>query len=227
MQRNNQILPVSARANPTAATHYVPSSATSANTIRTPQVAATARTPTGTAESGIHIRRRCDTRVSLVEAERSRQGMSMKIKSEGFPGDAGRKAEAQRLADRDRADLQIEEEVQGAVGRACKRRYTIAALHYASDRFALLLIFQAMDAAGKDGAVRHVLSGVNPQGCEVFSFKQPSAEELEHDFLVAHDVPASRARAHRHLQPLLLRGGAGGARASGDSRQRATFRRAA
>ena len=56
-------------------------------------------------------------------------------------------------------------------------------LHFASNRFALLLIFQGMDAAGKDGAVRHVMSGVNPAGCEVFSFKQPSAEELEHDFL--------------------------------------------
>jgi len=56
-------------------------------------------------------------------------------------------------------------------------------LHYASNRYALLLIFQGMDAGGKDGAIRHVMSGVNPQGCEVFSFKQPSAEELEHDFL--------------------------------------------
>ena len=56
-------------------------------------------------------------------------------------------------------------------------------MHYASNRHAILLIFQAMDAAGKDGAIRHVLSGVNPQGCQVFSFKQPSAEELEHDFL--------------------------------------------
>jgi PPK2 family polyphosphate:nucleotide phosphotransferase len=56
-------------------------------------------------------------------------------------------------------------------------------LHYASHRYALLLIFQGMDGAGKDGAIRHVLSGVNPEGCEVFSFKQPSAEELEHDFL--------------------------------------------
>ena len=56
-------------------------------------------------------------------------------------------------------------------------------LHYASGRYALLLIFQGMDAAGKDGAIRHVMSGVNPQGCQVFSFKQPSAEELEHDFL--------------------------------------------
>lgn len=56
-------------------------------------------------------------------------------------------------------------------------------LHYASDRYALLLIFQGMDAAGKDGAIRHVMSGVNPQGCQVSSFKQPSAAELEHDFL--------------------------------------------
>ena len=60
---------------------------------------------------------------------------------------------------------------------------TLQQLHYASNRHALLLIFQGMDAAGKDGAIRHVMSGVNPQGCEVFSFKQPSAEELEHDFL--------------------------------------------
>ena len=56
-------------------------------------------------------------------------------------------------------------------------------LHYASDRYALLLIFQALDAAGKDGSIQHVMSGVNPEGCDVFSFKQPSAEELKHDFL--------------------------------------------
>jgi PPK2 family polyphosphate:nucleotide phosphotransferase len=56
-------------------------------------------------------------------------------------------------------------------------------LNYASNRKAVLLIFQGMDTAGKDGAIRHVMSGVNPQGCQVFSFKQPSAEELEHDFL--------------------------------------------
>ena len=54
---------------------------------------------------------------------------------------------------------------------------------YAEDRHALLVIFQAMDAAGKDGAIKHVMSGVNPQGCQVFSFKHPSAEELDHDFL--------------------------------------------
>ena len=56
-------------------------------------------------------------------------------------------------------------------------------LHYASNRYALLLIFQGMDAAGKDGAIRHVMSGINPQGCDVASFKQPSGNELEHDFL--------------------------------------------
>jgi PPK2 family polyphosphate:nucleotide phosphotransferase len=56
-------------------------------------------------------------------------------------------------------------------------------LLYAADSYALLLIFQAMDAAGKDGAIKHVMSGINPQGCDVSSFKHPSAEELDHDFL--------------------------------------------
>jgi len=51
--------------------------------------------------------------------------------------------------------------------------------HYAANRFALLVIFQAMDASGKDGSIRHVMSGIDPQGCQVFSFKQPSAEEVE------------------------------------------------
>jgi PPK2 family polyphosphate:nucleotide phosphotransferase len=60
---------------------------------------------------------------------------------------------------------------------------TLQRLLYASNRYAVLLIFQAMDAAGKDGAIRHVMSGVNPQGCQVFSFKHPSATELDHDFL--------------------------------------------
>ncbi|HSE36280.1 MAG TPA: polyphosphate kinase 2 family protein, partial [Blastocatellia bacterium] len=54
---------------------------------------------------------------------------------------------------------------------------------YAQDRWAVLLIFQAMDAAGKDGAIKHVMSGINPQGCQVFSFKGPSSEDLDHDYL--------------------------------------------
>lgn len=64
-------------------------------------------------------------------------------------------------------------------------------LLYASNRYAVLLIFQAMDAAGKDGAIKHVMSGVNPQGCQVFSFRHPSATELQHDFLwrTTRDLP--------------------------------------
>jgi PPK2 family polyphosphate:nucleotide phosphotransferase len=64
-------------------------------------------------------------------------------------------------------------------------------LHYAASKHAVLLIFQAMDAAGKDGVIRHVMSGVNPQGCQVFSFKHPSATELKHDFLwrTTRDLP--------------------------------------
>ncbi|WP_022723070.1 ADP-polyphosphate phosphotransferase [Rhodopseudomonas sp. B29] len=64
-------------------------------------------------------------------------------------------------------------------------------LLYASNKHAILLIFQAMDAAGKDGAIQHVMSGVNPQGCQVFSFKHPSATELQHDFLwrTTRDLP--------------------------------------
>jgi PPK2 family polyphosphate:nucleotide phosphotransferase len=62
---------------------------------------------------------------------------------------------------------------------------------YADNRYALLVIFQAMDAAGKDGAIKHVMSGVNPQGCQVFSFKHPSPQELDHDFLwrTTRDLP--------------------------------------
>jgi PPK2 family polyphosphate:nucleotide phosphotransferase len=64
-----------------------------------------------------------------------------------------------------------------------KKLAALQRLHYASDHWSLLLIFQGMDAAGKDGAIRHVMSGVNPQGCQVFSFKQPTDADLEHDFL--------------------------------------------
>ena len=76
----------------------------------------------------------------------------------------------------------------------------------------LLVVLQAMDAAGKDGTIRHVMSGVNPQGVEVHSFKVPSAEDLDHDYLWRYAKPAG-SRAHRHLQPLPLRGDARGARA--------------
>jgi PPK2 family polyphosphate:nucleotide phosphotransferase len=69
--------------------------------------------------------------------------------------------------------------LQRGIGLLCEMQKKL----YAQDRWALLLIFQAMDAAGKDGTIEHVMTGVNPQGCQVFSFKQPSARELDHDYL--------------------------------------------
>jgi PPK2 family polyphosphate:nucleotide phosphotransferase len=76
-----------------------------------------------------------------------------------------------------------EDEYEKLLRRHTEQLSELQTLLYASDRYALLLIFQAMDAAGKDSAIKHVMSGVNPQGCQVFSFKHPSAEELDHDFL--------------------------------------------
>jgi PPK2 family polyphosphate:nucleotide phosphotransferase len=82
-------------------------------------------------------------------------------------------------------------EYQDLLSRHVKALSAQQELLYASDRYAVLLIFQAMDAAGKDGAIAHVMSGVNPQGCQVFSFKHPSAAELKHDFLwrTTRDLP--------------------------------------
>jgi PPK2 family polyphosphate:nucleotide phosphotransferase len=75
------------------------------------------------------------------------------------------------------------EEYQDLLRKHVKALSAQQEMLYASDRWAVLLIFQAMDAAGKDGVIQHVMSGVNPQGCQVFSFKHPSAAELKHDFL--------------------------------------------
>ena len=74
-------------------------------------------------------------------------------------------------------------ECQEVLSEHVKELSSLQNLLYASNRYSVLLIFQAMDAAGKDGAIKHVMSGINPQGCQVFSFKHPSAEELDHDFL--------------------------------------------
>src|SRR3954466_1796566 len=99
------------------------------------------------------------------------------------------KAKDLRLKDIDPDDTRglSEEEHKGAAKEALATG--VAALAelqdkvYAQDKWAVLLMFQAMDAAGKDGAIKHVMSGVNPQGCKVFSFKSPSAEDLDHDYL--------------------------------------------
>src|SRR5664280_2557643 len=83
------------------------------------------------------------------------------------------------------------EHYQKLLGEHVAQLSTLQELLYASNRYAVLLIFQAMDAAGKDGAIKHVMSGVNPQGCQVFSFKHPSPAELQHDFLwrTTRDLP--------------------------------------
>ncbi|MGH9524339.1 MAG: polyphosphate kinase 2 family protein [Terriglobales bacterium] len=93
-----------------------------------------------------------------------------------------------RLKDYDPGDTaglrpQFKEEAEALLRRSTERVAELQDLLYAQDRWALLLIFQALDAAGKDGTIKHVMSGVNPQGCQVYSFKAPSAEERDHDFL--------------------------------------------
>ena len=84
---------------------------------------------------------------------------------------------------RETLDLDDKEKAKDALKAGVELIAELQDKLYAHDSWAVLLIFQAMDAAGKDGAIKHVLSGVNPQGCEVSSFKAPSAEELDHDFL--------------------------------------------
>ena len=91
------------------------------------------------------------------------------------PGDTGPFAEGERAAAKD--------STRELLADGVKLLSEMQDKLYAQDRWSLLLVFQAMDAAGKDGAIKHVMSGVNPQGCEVHSFKAPSAEELDHDFM--------------------------------------------
>ena len=96
-----------------------------------------------------------------------------------------------RLKDHDPSDTrwvrtkkELKDLLQEGVGRLCQLQERL----YAQDRWGVLLVFQAMDAAGKDSAIKHVMSGVNPQGCQVYSFKAPSAEELESRLPVANDA---------------------------------------
>jgi PPK2 family polyphosphate:nucleotide phosphotransferase len=91
-----------------------------------------------------------------------------------------------RLKDHDPAEtagLRSHEHAQTLLAKGIARMAELQDKLYAQDRWAVLLIFQGMDAAGKDGAVRHVMNGINPQGCQVYSFKTPSTEELDHDYL--------------------------------------------
>ena len=91
------------------------------------------------------------------------------------------------LADYDPGDccgLEIEkDEAKDMLADSIKRLSALQEMLYAQDRWAVLSVFQAMDAAGKDGVIKHVMSGINPQGCQIFSFKAPSSQELDHDFM--------------------------------------------
>ena len=107
----------------------------------------------------------------------------MKINTKNFRVRSGEKVQLKKWPTKINPFFKSKKRYHKLLREHVKQLSSLQRLHYASDHYALLLIFQAMDAAGKDGAIRHVMSGVNPQGCQVFSFKQPSAEALEHDFL--------------------------------------------
>jgi len=107
----------------------------------------------------------------------------MKINPKDFRARPGKQFALKEWPTRVKPFFQSKKQYQKLLKKHVETLSSLQQLHFASDRYALLLIFQGMDAGGKDGAIRHVMSGVNPAGCQVWSFKQPSAEELEHDFL--------------------------------------------
>jgi PPK2 family polyphosphate:nucleotide phosphotransferase len=107
----------------------------------------------------------------------------VKINSKDFRVPCGKKVHLDELPTQVKHFFKSKEQYQEMLEAHVAGLSSRQKIHDASGRYALLLIFQGMDSAGKDGAIRHVLSGVNPEGCEVYSFKQPSAEELKHDFL--------------------------------------------
>jgi len=107
----------------------------------------------------------------------------MKIDSKDFRVREGEKVTLKKWPTMVKPLYKSKEQYHKLLGKHIQELSSMQSLLYAYNRYSLLLIFQAMDAAGKDGAIKHVMSGVNPQGCQVFSFKHPSAEELDHDFL--------------------------------------------
>jgi PPK2 family polyphosphate:nucleotide phosphotransferase len=111
------------------------------------------------------------------------EGMKMNINSKDFRVRPGEKVNLTKWPTHVKPVYKSRKKYHKLLEEHVEELSELQRLHYASNRYAVLLIFQAMDAAGKDGAIRHVMSGVNPQGCQVFSFKHPSATELDHDFL--------------------------------------------
>src|SRR6202163_929289 len=117
--------------------------------------------------------------------------MQMKINSKDFRVRGGDEVNLRKWSTNLQPVYKSKEHYQKLLGEHVAQLSSLQQLLYASDRYAILFIFQAMDAAGKDGAIKHVMSGLNPQGCQVFSFKHPSDEELDHDFLwrAARNLP--------------------------------------
>ena len=115
----------------------------------------------------------------------------MKIRSKDFRVKEGDEVDLGKWATKVEPVYESKDQYHKLLEEHVAQLSSLQQLHYASNRYAVLLIFQAMDAAGKDGAIRHVMSGVNPQGCQVFSFKHPSPAELQHDFLwrTTRDLP--------------------------------------
>jgi PPK2 family polyphosphate:nucleotide phosphotransferase len=107
----------------------------------------------------------------------------MKIDSEDFRVREGKNVVLKKWPTKLKPYYKTDNQLKKLLQDRIEKMSDLQAVLYASNRYAVLLIFQAMDAAGKDSAIKHVMSGVNPQGCQVFSFKHPSAEELDHDFL--------------------------------------------
>src|SRR6476659_6938128 len=128
-----------------------------------------------------------DTRSSSPSDERA----DMKVKSTDFRVQQGAEVNLDKWPTAVKPIYQSKKQYQKLLRDHVAQLSSLQQILYASNRYAVLLIFQAMDAAGKDGAIRHVMSGVNPQGCQVFSYKHPSAMELQHDFLwrTTRDLP--------------------------------------
>jgi PPK2 family polyphosphate:nucleotide phosphotransferase len=115
----------------------------------------------------------------------------MKVRSTDFRVEEGHKVNLDKWPTAVEPIYESKKQYQKILANHVDQLSSLQQLLYASNRYALLLIFQAMDAAGKDGAIKHVMSGVNPQGCQVFSYRHPSATELQHDFLwrTTRDLP--------------------------------------
>ncbi len=126
-----------------------------------------------------------------MQATGTPKGLKMKINPKNFRVRQGDKVNLKKWPTIVDPVYKSKEQYQKLLEEHVAQLSSQQQLLYASNRQAVLLIFQAMDAAGKDGAIRHVMSGVNPQGCQVFSFKHPSAGELQHDFLwrTTRDLP--------------------------------------